>query len=1030
MTNSVFQLEVMEAELTITDSIAIKILHGGAILSGVGNELHLHSPNTSKCLVLAQKLRAKVHGIADVLLKNASFNEGRIIVHGEKECMLMQYVYDEYEYTFRQLSHFRLTDWISYAHFLQNPNEFVLLTAHSVLLRFLYEENAQEKNSCKVTAKSSSNEKSTLYCSHIRGRTNEDLIIFGGNAFGELLIWKPFITETISRKIDCIEIQVELKHRQPAHNGVIFSIDFDDESNLLTTTSDDRSIRFWKLEWTSNESWDELKINTIASGYGHVARVFQGKIIHFDRKPMAVTVGEDSHFCIWNCKAELLFKQRIQFGAVIWNFEYDKYTHTLYTVGSTGNLLAYNVEDVFRMKSEIFSTTMIVPDLEPTEYVAKAKFLKSNMLVGITNRNRLMYALLQYKEENYIHECGPWHIIDMHKKYKCTVFEIQDNYIAICGYKRLTLIKYCQNNEFNILFDADILDGVIRSFHFLNNSSFLISDESGKCLLLEGENIVIQIAVPLPHCKEPWTTTALRIKIKQLKDYLLVSNRMGNTILFKIDYGTAEATCVNTIRHLHGSLGATMFYLKEVQNDYIYIQSAGHDGSLRILSIRIESDTIVSHQRTFVPVAWVEKLAVIENSEFLLGFNDNHFVIWSHDYDISVQIPCGGGHRSWHYDITSEDSRKFVQLLFIKNKVVRLHKHKLCNILSKSIKMLRNQWHTRSCNILNIIEPRHIEVPFSIVVSAGDDNTVKISKLMSGGRLEQCAELHSHISNVRALTTIQMQQDAVLIFTGGGRAQLCIALLDLKDFRVHELTSYTLNKNEQSDDEKTQTYRPNPETRIMSCDVVKVNTNNPGKKVEYFVFLCCSDGYLRKLYVNESFKIISEAAFYCGCCLLHLRAFANSYILVAGTNGKVRMFNLSLVELPIELPHHASGVNALDIYYEPNTYMLHILTGGDDQSVSYTSLEIQNENTFQIKNKFCIENAHSAQVTAVQLTFDNEGLSAYTSGLDQVVNKIHLRIPATELVCYTPISDIKGLRIDHFKRCFIYGCGIQIFKLK
>lgn len=75
-------------------------------------------------------------------------------------------------------------------------------------------------------------------------------------------------------------MQVELKHRQLAHNGVIFSIDFDDESDLLTTTSDDRSIRFWKLERTPNDSWNEIKLNAIASGYGHVARVFQGKIIH------------------------------------------------------------------------------------------------------------------------------------------------------------------------------------------------------------------------------------------------------------------------------------------------------------------------------------------------------------------------------------------------------------------------------------------------------------------------------------------------------------------------------------------------------------------------------------------------------------------------------------------------------------------------------------------------------------------------------------------------------------------------------
>lgn len=67
------------------------------LFAGVGNELHLHSPKSSKCLVLAQKLRAKVHGIADVLLKNGTSNEGRVIVHGEKECMLMQYHYEKYE---------------------------------------------------------------------------------------------------------------------------------------------------------------------------------------------------------------------------------------------------------------------------------------------------------------------------------------------------------------------------------------------------------------------------------------------------------------------------------------------------------------------------------------------------------------------------------------------------------------------------------------------------------------------------------------------------------------------------------------------------------------------------------------------------------------------------------------------------------------------------------------------------------------------------------------------------------------------
>ncbi|XP_054728033.1 WD repeat-containing protein 6 [Anastrepha obliqua] len=1019
----------METELTIADSIAIKLLRGGALITGVGNELHLHTPKTSERLVLSQRLRAKVHGIVDMPMKIACRDQGRLIVHGEKECLLLQYDCIEEKYTFKELWHFQLTDWISSAGFLQDPNEFILLTSHSVVLHILYDENAEKGGVCKVVAKSSSNDKSTLYCSRIHGKTLEELVIFGGNAFGELLIWKPFSGDNISNNIDCTQFQVDLKRRQPAHNGVIFSIDFDDAFGLLTTTSDDRSIRFWKLEKPSTDDWNKFNLNAIASGYGHVARVFQGKIIHCCGQQFAVTVAEDSHVCVWKSNAELVFKKRVQFGAVIWNFEYDQHTHTLYTVGSTGNLFTLNLKNVIQEANQS-STTTVLTDLEPKEYVAKAKFLQFDMLVGVTNKSRLMYTSLKSNEENDGLECGAWQVLEMNKLFKCTVLEVYDNYIALCGYKKLAFFKYCQQGIFEKLFDGDIMDGVIRAFHFLSNSTFLISDETGKCLLLEGESLQLRIAVPLPHCKEPWTTTALRIQAQEKKEFLVISNRMGNILLFNLEVATASCILTSTLRQLHGALGATMLCVQEVCNEEVFIQSAGHDGSLRLLSIEIKSGTITSHQRTPVPVAWVEHLIAMENSEFLLGFNDNHFVVWSQQHDFSVQVPCGGGHRSWHYNITTDvHSTTFLQLLFIKNKALRLHKLKLFNNPATSLKVFQNRWHTRSCNVLELVEAANHGEPHPILISAGDDNIVKISKLMPRGRLVQCAEVHSHISNVRALKVLQVYADQVLIFSGGGRAQLCITRLNLKSFRIQELVSYTLNKSGQMKGQ-INCYRPDPETRIMACDVVKANTENSGVDMGYLIFLCCSDGYLRRVLVNSSFQVVSEHSAYYGCCLLQVRAIANSYLIIAGTDGNLRFFDLDLTEFPIQLSHHASGVNAMDILFEVGSNILHILTGGDDQSVSYSCLQLQDAKSFKIKNKFHLANAHSAQVTAVQLSSDGKTVCAYTSGLDQTIKMVDIQTQEVELICYTCVSDIKGLVVDDCKRCFVYGCGIQIFKLK
>ncbi|XP_036317950.1 WD repeat-containing protein 6 [Rhagoletis pomonella] len=1017
------------SELTIADSIAIKVLPGGAILTGVGNELHLYAPKVGRRM-LSQRLRAKVHGIANAQLNTTCSQHGRLIVYGEKECMLLQYVYVKEEYNFSELYHFHLTDWISSASFLQDPNEFILLTSHSVALRILYNENDEKRNFCRVIAKSSAEDKSTLYCTHIHGQTWEELVIFGGTAFGELLIWKPFVEGDASRNDSCTVFDVGLKRRQQAHSGVVFSIDFDVTSGILTTTSDDRSIRFWKLQNTSPDNWNGFNLTAIASGYGHVARVFQGKIINFYEQQFGVTVGEDSYVCVWKTNGELVFKTRVQFGAVIWDFEYDKNTNTLYTVGSTGNLVAFNLNDVLKNKADMSAAETVLTGCEPKEYIAKAKFFDVNMLIGVTNNSRLMHTSLKLKTETNELESQPWKVVDVPNSFKCTVLEVHDNYIAICGYKKLIMYKYAGEGTFQKIFDGDIMHGVIRAFHFLGNCTFLISDDEGNCLLLEGESFQHPIAVPLPHCKEPWTTAALRIQTLKRKEFLIISNRMGNILLFSLDVATAICSLLDTLRQPHGALGATMLRVQDLYEELVFIQSAGHDGSLRLLCVEIGTGTIASHQRMLVPVAWVERFIAIETLDFILGFNDNHFVVWSQHHDFSVQVPCGGGHRSWHYQIKSDiDNTRFLQLLFIKNKKLRLHEYKLYNDPAISQKLFRNQWHTRSCNALQLIKASSHNVGLTVLVSCGDDNMVKVSKLMPGGRLEQSAEIQTHISNVRALQVIPMHSDIALIVSGGGRAQLCITQLNLKTFRIKDLLNYTLNRSGLIKG-LVKCYRPDPETRIMACAVVEANKNNSSIDTGYAIFLGCSDGYLRKVLVDGSFGVVSEVFLYYGHCLLQMRAFANSVVVTAGTDGNLRFFDLELIELPINLQHHDSGINAMDIQFEPKTGVLHLLTGGDDQSVSYTSLNLEDSKKLRVINKYHFANAHLAQVTAVKLFFNGNKIYAYTCGLDQIINMVDIQTQRIELIGHTCISDPKGLVLDNCKRFFVYGCGIQVLKFK
>lgn len=75
--------------------------------------------------------------------------------------------------------------------------------------------------------------------------------------------------------------------------GVIFSIFYNPLLKLISSTSDDRTIRVWKITDEFNKSlqnfnWDNVKINLKTTIYGHSARVWRSIILDDD----IISIGE------------------------------------------------------------------------------------------------------------------------------------------------------------------------------------------------------------------------------------------------------------------------------------------------------------------------------------------------------------------------------------------------------------------------------------------------------------------------------------------------------------------------------------------------------------------------------------------------------------------------------------------------------------------------------------------------------------------------------------------------------------------
>ena len=85
------------------------------------------------------------------------------------------------------------------------------------------------------------------YCARFIGRTLDNMWLACGTVFNEVLLWK-----VMDKQLGCDKVLV--KKRLIGHYGVIFSVRYCQERQLLCSVSDDRSIKVWKVVFTDSYS--------------------------------------------------------------------------------------------------------------------------------------------------------------------------------------------------------------------------------------------------------------------------------------------------------------------------------------------------------------------------------------------------------------------------------------------------------------------------------------------------------------------------------------------------------------------------------------------------------------------------------------------------------------------------------------------------------------------------------------------------------------------------------------------------------
>lgn len=984
-------------ELIRTDVTAVKLFKQH-ILAGIGSNLYVFKQNQPKTFIARVNALngQKIYGLVpSKCLK-------KILVYGGKQYTVLSIdnIHEDVENQIQTLFEpIVCDDWLHSALWIDRDETVAVLTAHNVV-------QIWDTTTHSLVRKHCSTDNSILY-SGLIVPLQGSVLVMAGTVFSEVII-------------HCIDDN-QLIHRLKGHKGVIFSISCYLQRHLIVTTSDDRSVRIWgpndlpKYSVNSIQYWKSVVFNCKYTLYGHTARVMRSCITD----NCVISVGEDSAICYWSYAGELLKRNVTHRNGGIWAVD----ASNEYTVTGGGDCAVI-------LQPIVSSEDSCVNDVVNIKIGTPKKVLitKRKNLVILNETGLIYYDVLNkiYTDYELKHE----------STYKMLVMDKFREVIAVADMTG-KLDMYEEETSEGMAELVNIVDtklniGRILSMLFITRDLLAFSLENGFInVFVKKDLIELCDEFVLPHCKERWFTAAA--KHDEL-DLFVFGDRCGNLHI----YLQGQENPVKSFSRVHGRYGPT-----SINVDHEQISTTGRDGTVKYFAFDAEKLTDFKYMRSRnLEFEWVEKF-LDSSLEIVCGFRERLFVICDlHSNTNIVEIPCGGGHRSWDIIAYNDNFKECIQFVYIKNSDIitaTVHKTRI-----RPIRVI-DSWHSKEINCLKTYRSDKFDTVFYI--SGAEDTTLRITEGSKLCSFKERAEF-KNLSSVKAIKVYHEGNDEFLILTAGGRAQICVkkvSLFKYPEVTTLEVVNYLIKgtdrerKGVKSWLECTTDF--DPETRVMDIDLIRVGEG-------FLVFAGCSDAVLRifsfKHHESSSeFKVVTDIKHHKTCILKTkcVKICNEDLLITCTTTGELTVWDISQLKRSILEPFltikiHKSGINSI-IYTLIAEDQILIATGGDDNAIHLNLLQFPDRRdlcSLKVVQQWSSPNYHSSQITGLCFV-DRYMLSA---SIDQRVTLFEWKV-SEKIICkfisqhWTDISDVHGLELleycgNSIKIC-VFGKGMEVLPI-
>lgn len=751
--------------------------------------------------------------------------------------------------------------------------------------------------------------------------------------------------------------------------------------------------------------WDNAKIVCVNDVYGHSARVMRNCIAEH----LIVSVGEDSAICYWDLQGNLLRKVTTHQNSCIWSVDADK--ENLVTGGGDSGVIIHplNVSS-YSDHNEIVNIGIVTPK--------KTYFTARKNIVILNEASELIYY-------DFVAKSKMIYKLNHESTYKLLGMSSCKQIIAVADMngKLDIFIENCKDSAYlqNVI-NTELQIGKILSMQWSGNRHLVLCNENGTITVLASKlNKTEAVAnFVLPTCKERYLTA---VAIDFTENMLVVGDRCGNIHV----YYKGQKDPIKSFRSVHGRYGPTSIKIKD--NEMI---STGRDGTIKQFYINKALSEIKYMNCRELEFKWIEKF-LDRNENLICGFQEKVFVV----YDIRsnsklLEVPCGGGHRSWdavrYIERNNGKYEEVINFIYVKNADIHLCTFEMSKIVSRNIV---NGSHAKQINCLKSYKPG-VDQNITFYISGGEDTTLRISSL--NAEMEFKDEIvFKQLSNIRALKVYQLEDNKVLVISAGGRAQICVKTITYE--RKHEvkpkaeiLIDYLLKGLDKertvNQNRKNCSVDFDPETRIMDVDLMKLNDR------AFLVFAGCSDTYLRVFMLTldskTEFKSITELKHHKTCILkTNVIKFNNKFFVVTcTTRGEITLWDINITPdienletKPIfTTTSNKSGIDSFDFKILSESHIL-IATGGDDNAIHLIVLEMTiqdnmgNLTQMKVVHRWSTDKYHCSQITGLLLLDD----VLVTTSIDQRVTICKWLVNDKGISCeflsqtHSDVADIQGM---------------------